>query len=77
MRMVSEMIREIMETLTGKGGAGAGGRNTIRIPTGQSYNPETYKPAREMKKGGKVKVSSASKRADGCAIKGKTKGRFV
>jgi len=37
-----------------------------------------------MKKGGAVKkmakggsTSSASKRADGCAIKGKTKGRFV
>jgi hypothetical protein len=37
-----------------------------------------------MKKGGKVssyksggKVSSASKRADGCATKGKTKGRMV
>jgi hypothetical protein len=35
-----------------------------------------------MKKGGSVKaskpkVSSASKRADGCAIKGKTKGRMV
>jgi hypothetical protein len=29
----------------------------------------------EMKKGGKV--SSASKRADGCAIKGKTRGRMV
>jgi hypothetical protein len=28
-----------------------------------------------MKKGGKV--SSASRRADGCAIKGKTKGRMV
>jgi len=28
-----------------------------------------------MKKGGKV--SSASKRADGCAIKGKTKGKMV
>ena len=28
-----------------------------------------------MKKGGKV--SSASNRADGCATKGKTKGRFV
>ena len=28
-----------------------------------------------MKKGGKV--SSASKRADGCAVKGKTKGRIV
>jgi hypothetical protein len=28
-----------------------------------------------MKKGGKV--SSASKRADGCAVKGKTRGRIV
>jgi hypothetical protein len=32
-------------------------------------------PQPGMKKGGKV--SSASKRADGCAIKGKTKGRIV
>jgi hypothetical protein len=32
--------------------------------------------ARGMKKGGMVK-SSASKRADGCATKGKTKGRMV
>ena len=30
---------------------------------------------RGMKAGGKV--SSASKRADGCAVKGKTRGRFV
>jgi hypothetical protein len=31
-----------------------------------------------MKKGGKVgKNSIASKRADGCAVKGKTKGRMV
>jgi hypothetical protein len=29
----------------------------------------------QMKKGGKV--SSASSRADGCAVKGKTKGRMV
>jgi len=29
-----------------------------------------------MKKGGAVK-SSASKRADGCAVRGKTKGRMV
>jgi len=32
-------------------------------------------PAPGMKKGGKV--SSASKRADGCAIKGKTRGKMV
>jgi hypothetical protein len=31
-----------------------------------------------MKKGGKVgKSSTASKRADGCAIRGKTKGRMI
>ena len=35
------------------------------------YKRET----RGMSKGGKV--SSASSRADGCAVKGKTKGRFV
>ena len=31
---------------------------------------------KKMAKGGKIR-SSASKRADGCAVKGKTKGRFV
>ena len=33
-----------------------------------------------MKKGGKVKMAaggSASKRADGCAVKGKTRGKMV
>lgn len=30
-----------------------------------------------MKKGGKVKMSSASKRADGCAQRGKTRGKIV
>lgn len=33
------------------------------------------KPAPKMAKGGKV--SSASKRADGCAVRGKTKGRML
>ena len=33
--------------------------------------------AQAMKKGGTVKASSASKRADGCAQRGKTKGRMV
>jgi len=30
-----------------------------------------------FKKGGKVKASSASKRADGCAVRGKTRGRNI
>ena len=32
--------------------------------------------AKPMKKGGMAR-SSASKRADGCAVKGKTRGKFV
>jgi len=36
---------------------------------------EKAKATKGMKKGGSV--SSASKRADGCAIKGKTRGRIV
>ena len=46
-----------------------------------AYSDEEEKRKRQaagissMKKGGKV--SSASKRADGCAIKGKTRGKIV
>ena len=35
--------------------------------------PRSYADASGMKKGGKVKSSSASKRADGCCIRGKTR----
>lgn len=45
------------------GGGGGGGIKSMK------YEPKTFKA------GGKV--SSASKRADGCAIKGKTRGRIV
>lgn len=47
-----------------KGGSGGGGTPKV----GAKRTPE-------FKKGGKV--SSASRRADGCAIKGKTRGRMV
>lgn len=43
-----------------------------RIATEQM---DKVKKSKDMKAGGKV--SSASKRADGCAVKGKTKGRMV
>jgi len=39
-----------------------------------TYDPDAQQYT-AMKQGGKV--SAASKRADGCATKGKTKGRFV
>ena len=39
--------------------------------------PETGAPAPGMKKGGKTKMKSASARADGCAVRGKTRGKIV
>ena len=63
--------------------AGSTNIPTTRSPTSPAgasgRDPSRYgKPVRldELKKGGMVK-SSASKRADGIAKKGKTKGRFV
>lgn len=53
----------------GRGGAGGAGMGDVGIKGLGKKGKLDYK------KGGKV--SSASKRADGCAIKGKTKGRFV
>jgi hypothetical protein len=41
----------------------------------KQYEAQDKQEGRGMKKGGSV--SSASKRADGCAIKGKTRGRIV
>ncbi len=56
-------------------GLGNGPRGTGGIPRpGIKIDPANPRPTM-MKKGGKV--SSASKRGDGCAIKGKTKGRMV
>jgi hypothetical protein len=46
------------------------------IPLNDDMGPlPEKKPVKKYTKGGSV--SSASKRADGCAMKGKTKGRIV
>jgi hypothetical protein len=52
-----------------KGGGGYGGGDLEKGMMGGRMKKPSYK------KGGVV--SSASKRADGCAIKGKTKGRMI
>jgi hypothetical protein len=39
--------------------------------------PTTRTEMGKYKKGGSVKSKSASKRADGCVIKGKTRGKMV
>lgn len=45
------------------------------MPTENDMGPLPKKPVKKMAKGGSV--SSASKRADGIATKGKTKGRII
>jgi len=62
----------------------AGGLEMGPMLRGQDVSRPMSAGMAGMKKGGAVKkkakggtVSSASKRGDGCAIKGKTKGRFV
>ena len=53
-------------------GMGAGPRNPMPMPRPTSMPMTNVKPAMGMKKGG-----SASSRADGCAMRGKTKGKIV
>jgi hypothetical protein len=61
----------------GPGASPTGPINTAKV--NEINNMLRGRPAMNanMKKGGEVKASSASKRADGCAIKGKTKGKMV
>lgn len=53
----------------GRGGGGGGGSDPM--PLDKMIKARKF----QYKSGGKV--SSASKRADGCAIRGKTKGKMV
>ena len=43
----------------------------------EEYAAEMQRETRGKKKGGTVKMKSASARADGCAQRGKTRGKFV
>jgi hypothetical protein len=52
------------------------GTTEQNIPQVNPMGDATVPAADGMKKGGKVK-SSASKRADGCCVKGKTKGKYL
>ena len=56
---------------------GMSGELEFRSPKSRNYDSgdRTPRMSDDYAKGGKV--SSASSRADGCAVKGKTKGRFV
>jgi len=66
-----------------EGRPATGGRGDVDAMMGRSAG-RNVEAGEGMKRGGKAKVkkmakggSTASKRADGCAQRGKTKGRFV
>ena len=70
-KMVAEGYLEKMKEMTAPKGRGAGGAGMGDI----GMKGIGKKSKLDYAKGGKV--SSASKRADGCAQRGKTKGRMV
>ena len=47
------------------------------IPPGKGYGDDVKKKPPVKKAGGGSIKSSASRRADGCAVRGKTRGKFV
>lgn len=72
-KMMADMAMQARANMPAAGAPAMGGRYGV---TDRGEN------TKDFKKGGKVKKmakggSTASKRADGCATQGKTKGRFV
>jgi len=77
---VSDAVNKFVDNVTGDAGKAQEDRIKAleaEVAAGRKTKEQAQMEAQGtgMKKGGKV--SSASKRADGCAIKGKTKGRMV
>ena len=70
---VSDAVNRFVDTATGD----AGKTLEAEVAAGKKTQQQAQAEAKGtgMKKGGMV--SSASKRADGCAIRGKTKGKMV
>ena len=68
------VMRDAIGQIKAQGGfdSGLGGAPKTNV----NVNLVDDKFEKGFKKGGKVKASSASKRADGCAMRGKTKGRI-
>lgn len=77
-RYQAEKYSDIINRQMPKGGGGSGGvsvPNTREMQLGADLDPKAMMKRDGYKKGGKV--LSASSRADGCAQRGKTKGRMV
>ena len=77
---VSDAVNNFVDNVTGDAGKAKDEKIKAleaEVAAGKKTQQQAQMEAQStnMRKGGKV--SSASKRADGCAIKGKTKGRMI
>ena len=70
---LSGVMRDAIGQIKAQGGFKGGMGSTPETKVALDLVDDKFE-SKGMKKGGKVKASSASKRADGCAVRGKTKG---
>ena len=70
---LSGVMRDAIGQIKAQGGFKGGMGSTPGTKVALDLVDDKFE-GKGMKKGGKVKASSASKRADGCAVRGKTKG---
>jgi hypothetical protein len=76
---ISNTINRVVDTVTGDAGKSQD-EKIAALEAEVAAGKKTKQQAQAevgMKKGGKVKASSASKRADGIAQRGKTRGRMI
>ena len=76
---ISDTINRVVDTVTGDAGKSQD-EKIAALEAEVAAGKKTKQQAQAevgMKKGGKVKASSASKRADGIAQRGKTRGRMI
>ena len=71
---LSGVMRDAIGQIKAQGGFKGGMGSTPETKVALDLVDDKFE-GKGMKKGGKVKASSASKRADGCAVRGKTKGK--
>ena len=72
---LSGVMRDAIGQIKAQGGFKGGMGSTPETKVALDLVDDKFE-GKGMKKGGKVKASSASKRADGCAVRGKTKGKM-